>query len=79
MREWSRSRILLLMASWQFGLAVLGAHRTRMKVRDGFSIQRNILYIVTGRKTVDEACLSSTSVKKCMLDISITMFFGCTH
>ena len=38
------------------------------------SPSRGIIYIVTGQKFVDEACLSAASVKRCMPDIPITLF-----
>lgn len=38
------------------------------------TLSRGIIYIVTGQKFVDEACLSAASVKQCMPDIPITIF-----
>jgi hypothetical protein len=38
------------------------------------SPSRGIIYIVTGRKFVDEACRSAASVKHCMPDLPITIF-----
>lgn len=37
------------------------------------SPSRGIIYIVTGQKFLDEACLSAASVKKCMPNIPITL------
>jgi hypothetical protein len=37
------------------------------------SSTRGVIYIVTGRKFVEEACLSAASVKQCMPDIPITI------
>jgi len=38
------------------------------------SPSRGIIYIVTGQKFVEEACLSAASVRQCMPDIPITVF-----
>jgi hypothetical protein len=38
------------------------------------SSTRGVIYIVTGKKFVEEACLSAVSVKQCMPDIPITIF-----
>ena len=38
------------------------------------SSSRGVVYIVTGQKFVEEACLSAASVKKCMPYIPITIF-----